>query len=149
MLQRRDYRPRTPTSLGGQHAGHAPGLDGRRSRLPDVSGQEGRRSGAEEARGLGEDDVRVTLCRRRPGWQALPLSLLRAERDARLARVGHLAKSKDVKRHKYSWVQSTQRLPDVKVKPEGAHVAGKLAAADANGVADELAETEVFRPVRM
>ncbi|KAK4335723.1 Alpha/Beta hydrolase fold, partial [Rhodotorula toruloides] len=84
-----------------------------------------------------------------PGWQALPLSLLRAERDARLARVGHLAKSKDVKRHKYSWVQSTQRLPDVKVKPEGAHVAGKLAAADANGVADELAETEVFRPVRM
>ncbi|PRQ77677.1 Alpha/Beta hydrolase fold [Rhodotorula toruloides] len=72
-----------------------------------------------------------------------------AERDARLARVGHLAKSKDVKRHKYSWVQSTQRLPDVKVKPEGAHVAGKLAAADANGVADELAETEVFRPVRM
>lgn len=81
-------------------------------------------------------------------WLEKPLSLLKAERDARVARVGRIATSKAPAPHGFKWVCTTERLPDVGVKKKGAHEAAKPAADEANAVPDEMAQSEVFTPVR-
>ncbi|BGO91060.1 hypothetical protein NBRC10512_001364 [Rhodotorula toruloides] len=80
-------------------------------------------------------------------WTQKPLELLKEERDARIARAGPLATSKPAAPHGFEWEKTVERLPDVGVK-EGAIEAAKQAAEEANAVPDEMAESEVYRPLR-
>ncbi|BGP24136.1 lipase/esterase [Rhodotorula toruloides] len=81
-------------------------------------------------------------------WAEKPLALLKAERDARIARVGRIATAKPAAPHGFKWEKTVERLADVGVKKEGAIEAAKQAAEEANAVADGLAQSEAFRPVR-
>lgn len=80
-------------------------------------------------------------------WTQKPLELLKAEREARIARVGHLAMSKPAAPHGFKWEKTVERLADVGVKKEGVIEAAKRAADEANAVPDDLAQSEVYRPV--
>ncbi|BGP43966.1 hypothetical protein JCM10450v2_008181 [Rhodotorula kratochvilovae] len=79
-------------------------------------------------------------------WAGKVDALLRAERDARLARAGPIPPRKPVSA-KWAYARRVERLAPVRVKAEGLEEA-RTAAREADEVKGEAGETEVFSPKR-
>lgn len=82
-----------------------------------------------------------------PDWTKQVDALLRAERDARLARAGPIPPAPPAST-KWTYVRSVERLPRIEVK-KGGHEAARRAADEAEEVEGEMALTEVFRPKKV
>ncbi|KPV72921.1 uncharacterized protein RHOBADRAFT_55585 [Rhodotorula graminis WP1] len=82
-----------------------------------------------------------------PAWAQRVDALLRAERDARLARAGPVPPAK-APSTVWAYERSVERMPRVEVKREGIEAA-RTAAHEAEEVEGEMGLTEVFRPKRV